>query len=195
MVDADYVPQKDEAVSPNVINGKRLLFAKFSGRWDSGKWSDVGNFIDSKGYWKLLIDRRMYDVNGRYQDLTTIDSREFDPDYVDPTETGKEFKVTQVADNAGVSDIVDNVVERETSRTGTMPTVDYGLNMTGAVGEYQNALNGAEEEDVNDSFGDEEGSCEESDVMFSIGEDVAEVDDDGVEGGVREQRGEEGVSK
>ena len=53
-------------------------------------------------------------------------------------------------------------------------TVDYGLNMTSAVGEYQNALNGMEDVDVNDSFDDEEETDEESDVMFSLGDEGAE---------------------
>lgn len=53
-------------------------------------------------------------------------------------------------------------------------TVDYGLNMTSAVGEYQNALNGMEDVDVNDSFDDEEETDEESDVMLSLGDEVAE---------------------
>ena len=49
---------------------------KFSGNWKakSVKGRNVGNFVNDPGYWKLLIDRRMYDRAGRYQDITPIDS-------------------------------------------------------------------------------------------------------------------------
>lgn len=52
VVDADYVPQKGEAVSPNVINGKRLLLDTVEGIdvnhkdfFDSSQSANVGNII------------------------------------------------------------------------------------------------------------------------------------------------------
>ena len=52
VVDADYVPKEDEAVSPNVINGKRLLFDTVEGInvnhpdfFDSTDNKNVGNIV------------------------------------------------------------------------------------------------------------------------------------------------------
>ena len=41
---------------------------KFCGTLNPNAKKDYGNFADDKGYWKLLIDRRMYDRDGNYQD-------------------------------------------------------------------------------------------------------------------------------
>ena len=117
---------------------------KFSGNWQ--KASDPrGNFIHDKGFWKLLIDRRMYDRNGNFQDLTPVDAAGFEPHMVDPKWTGSQFTVTQVADDAGVERIRDAVIKTESTRTdGGMPTVDYSLSMEDAVRNYRRAR-GAEE--------------------------------------------------
>ena len=37
-----------------------------------------GNFVHDPGYWKLLIDRRMYDRAGKYQWLDSVTSEDCD---------------------------------------------------------------------------------------------------------------------
>ena len=37
-----------------------------------------GNFVHDPGYWKLLIDRRMYDRAGKYQWLDPVTSEDCD---------------------------------------------------------------------------------------------------------------------
>lgn len=129
------------------VNGERYLEycrrlghrPKFSGSWDAEKGTrttKVGNFVDSKGYWKLLIDRRMYGVDGKFQDLTPVDSEGFKPEYTDSELTKKEFVVTKVADEGGVQRIVDRSIAKMISRTGEMPNVDYNLSMEEAVKRY-----------------------------------------------------------
>lgn len=128
------------------VNGERYLEycrrmgfkPKFCGKLD-GKAKDNGNFTDNKGFWKLLIDRRMYDTRGVYQDLTVVDMQDFNPDLVDPEQTAKEFEVTRVADEAGTQEIVDRVIERENSRLGGSARVNYGLTLDKAVELYQTA--------------------------------------------------------
>lgn len=128
------------------VNGERYLEycrrlgfkPKFCGKLD-GKAEDNGNFTDNKGFWKLLIDRRMYDTRGVYQDLTVVDMQDFNPDLVDPEQTAKEFKVTRVADEAGTQEIVDRVIERENNRLGGSARVNYGLTLDKAVELYQTA--------------------------------------------------------
>ena len=129
------------------VNGERYLEycrrlghrPKFSGSWDAEKGTrttKVGNFVDSRGYWKLLIDRRMYGVDGKFQDLTPVDSEGFKPEYTDSELTKKEFVVTKVADEGGVQRIVDRSIAKMISRTGEMPNVDYNLSMEEAVKRY-----------------------------------------------------------
>ena len=128
------------------VNGERYLEycrrlgfkPKFCGKLD-GKAEDNGNFTDNKGFWKLLIDRRMYDTRGVYQDLTVVDMQDFNPDLVDPEQTAKEFEVTRVADEAGTQEIVDRVIERENNRLGGSARVNYGLTLDKAVELYQTA--------------------------------------------------------
>lgn len=128
------------------VNGERYLEycrrlgfkPKFCGKLD-GKAEDNGNFTDDKGFWKLLIDRRMYDTRGVYQDLTVVDMQDFNPDLVDPEQTAKEFEVTRVADEAGTQEIVDRVIERENNRLGGSARVNYGLTLDKAVSLYQTA--------------------------------------------------------
>ena len=128
------------------VNGERYLEycrrlgfkPKFCGKLD-GKSEDNGNFTDNKGFWKLLIDRRMYDTRGVYQDLTVVDMQDFNPDLVDPEQTAKEFQVTRVADEAGTQEIVDRVIERENNRLGGSARVNYGLTLDKAVELYQTA--------------------------------------------------------
>ena len=119
------------------VNGRRYaeycrrlgICPKFSGRLVDGVWEDVGNFIDDKGYWKLLIDRRMYDTKGNFQDLTSINSDGFTMDLVDPEKNREQFFISQVAEDNAVNEITDAVREKEKERMrGKEVSVDYSLN-------------------------------------------------------------------
>lgn len=128
------------------INGKRYLEycrrlgfrPKFSGKWDKGdKWSSDGDFTQDKGYWKLLVDRRMYDVDGNFQGLTPVSVSGYSTELTDPKHNAKEFVTTQVADDQGAVDIANEVYEAESKRTEKgMPQVDYNMDMSAAVAEY-----------------------------------------------------------
>lgn len=117
------------------VNGARYLEycrrlgrkPKFSGRWDTTDETlmNIGNFMDSKGYWKLLIDRRMYDVNGKYQGLTPVDSSGHDTHDADPRWTKDHFLVTRVADDTATKGIVSKAMERERERMGDNPAPNY----------------------------------------------------------------------
>ena len=127
------------------INGIRYLEycrrlgykPKFCGKLDGKPAKDFGNFADDKGYWKTLIDRRMYGVDKKFQDLTPVTAENFTTDLVDPVETAKEFIVTTVADERGTQTIVDSALAMEESRGG-VATVDYGLSMQDALDVYNN---------------------------------------------------------
>lgn len=139
------------------VNGKRYLEycrrlgfkPKFTGNWKTKNTEEAekGNFADSPGYWKLLIDRRMYDTNGKYQGLDAVDSAGFEPSLVDPQETGKEFIVTKVADDAGVEEITDDVIETETKRTGKIATVNYDTDIAKAAAKYNETYQKSVEEE------------------------------------------------
>ena len=137
------------------INGARYaeycrrlgICPKFSGKWgNGGKWTDEGNFIDQPGYWKLLIDRRMYDVNGNFQDLTPTNSDGFSTDLVDPAKTQEEYVSTQVADDEGTKRIVSNVLDVERKRAALagreLPQANYDMNLNDAVKAYNKTRSG-----------------------------------------------------
>ena len=108
---------------------RRLGFSpKFSGNHEGANPNEFGNFTNDKGYWKLLVDRRMYDINGEFQDLDPVTTKDYTNELVHPSDTHKKFKVSQVADAKATSKIVDRVIEKETERFGgEMPMVDYTL--------------------------------------------------------------------
>ena len=66
------------------INGFRFrsycyslgLTPRFTGVNSAGKHLGYGDFSDSKGYWKTLIDRPMYDRSGKYRDQQTMNVTE-----------------------------------------------------------------------------------------------------------------------
>lgn len=125
------------------INGVRYLEycrrlgykPKFCGKLDGKPAKDFGNFVDDKGYWKTLIDRRMYGIDKKFQDLSPVTAENFTTDLVDPVETAKEFIVTRVADEQGTQTIVDSALAKEESRGG-VATVDYDLSMEEALDAY-----------------------------------------------------------
>ena len=121
---------------------------KFTGKWSAeGKRdSSEGDFSKDRGYWKLLIDRRMYGRDNKFQDLTPVDVSKFTPDLLDRSKIRERFAPTQVADDAGVQDIVSKVMETERGRTdGGIPTVDYGMSMEDAVKNYRRTIGASEE--------------------------------------------------
>lgn len=110
---------------------------KFSGRWKEGKSNiNEGNFLSDPGFWKLLIDRRMYDRNGNYQWLDPVSSEGFEGSLIDPSDIEKEFIVTQVADDEGAERIASNVQKQEAERIGGASTVNYNLSMAQAVNAF-----------------------------------------------------------
>ena len=127
------------------VNGNRYLEycrrlgiqPKFVGQLNDKAKKRFGNFADEKGYWKLLIDRRMYDTAGRFQDLTPVSTDNYTPDLVDPEITEQEFNVTKVADDAGVERIADRTMATEEKRPGGIATVDYDMDLNSAVRAYE----------------------------------------------------------
>ena len=107
---------------------RRLGFSpKFSGIHDK-TYNNTGNFTNDKGYWKLLVDRRMYDIHDKFQDLDPVTSEDYTNELVHPDNTNKEFVISEVADAKATNKIVDRVIEKETERFGgEMPMVDYTL--------------------------------------------------------------------
>ena len=130
------------------INGRRYVEycrrlgyrPKFSGDWKAGNF-DTGNFVDAPGYWKLLIDRRMYDREGKYQWLDPVDSSAFDSSLVNPLETQQEFHVTTVADDAGAESIAQDVYKEQGERgTGKVASVDYEKSLDEVVDGFETAM-------------------------------------------------------
>ena len=124
-----------DGTNPADVNSERYLEycrrmgtrPKFCGNWrgETPKF-DAGYFIDDKGYWKLLIDRRMYDREGNFQDITPVETEGIRPEFLDPEETGKKYHVTQVADDLGIGDVVDRTLEQERTRMGGDVRVTHG---------------------------------------------------------------------
>ena len=173
------------------INGIRYLEycrrlgykPKFCGKLDGKPAKDFGNFADDKGYWKTLIDRRMYGVDKKFQDLTPVTAENFTTDLVDPVETAKEFIVTTVADERGTQTIVDSALAMEESRGG-VATVDYDLSMQEALDAY----NGVDFKITEENFPEVSEKIiadmqkEIKDVQFSIIGEVAALRDNTSEG-------------
>ncbi len=71
---------------------------------------------------------------GKYQDITPIDSEGFRGDMIDPAKTADRFHVTEVADEEGARRVVDAVQESERERLGgTDAAVDYGWRLSEKV--------------------------------------------------------------
>ena len=161
---------------------------KFIGRWGDKVTEENmndGNFVHDPGYWKLLIDRRMYDRNGEYQWLDPVTSENFEPDLVNPLKTGKEFNITQVADDKDAEDIAERVYNNMAERDGGVAKVDYGKPLGQIMDEYDAALSAGVQANVKlteaeeDALDDMEESMEEEDegsgVLFSTSEEIEEL--------------------
>jgi hypothetical protein len=130
------------------VNGERYLEycrrmgfrPKFCGIAD-GKREDTGNFVNDKGYWKLLIDRRMYKCDGNFQDLTPVTVDGFSTDLIDRDVIEKRVPVTRVANGDETNGIVDQVQEAERQRglnsKQFVPQVNYDMSFDKAAERYQ----------------------------------------------------------
>ena len=161
---------------------------KFSGRWGEKVTEENmndGNFVHDPGYWKLLIDRRMYDRNGKYQWLDPVTSENFEPDLVNPLKTGEEFNITQVADDKDAEDIAERVYNNMAERDGGVAKVDYSKPLDKIMDEYDAALSAGVQANVKltdaeeDALGDMEEAMEEEaedgGVLFSTSEEIEEL--------------------
>lgn len=102
---------------------------------------DAGNFCEDMGYWKLLIDRRMYDTKGKFQDLTPVSVEGFETDMVNPDKNAEQFDVTRVADEEASKRIVDQVIANEKKNLpGGQLTVDYDLTLDEALKTYKQTV-------------------------------------------------------
>lgn len=169
------------------INGKRYVEycrrmgykPKFSGRWGKGTTDanmNEGNFVHDPGYWKLLIDRRMYNTKGEYQWLDPVSSDNFSTDLVNPAETGKEFHVTRVADDIAAEEIADKTYNMMNERTeGGVPEVDYNKPLEQIMDEYDAAM--AKGKEIGVKLDEDVDAAVENDgeVMFSIRQKPAPV--------------------
>ena len=82
------------------------VIPRFSGMTSNGDKMSYGDFTKSKGYWKLLIDRRMYDRSGKYRDQQAVTAT-FNAEFFDQQVQAGRFAAT----NAIVNDnIIDKTV-------------------------------------------------------------------------------------
>lgn len=154
------------------INGKRYVEycrrmgykPKFSGDWKTKDESkqNVGNFVHDPGYWKLLIDRRMYDRAGKYQWLDPVSSEDFNTDLINPMETQHEFHVTTVADDAAADSIASKVFEEERRRSPNgFAYAQYTKPMDQVLDDFEDAMAGnvrfsTDDRAIEDQEGDED---------------------------------------
>lgn len=61
------------------------IVPRFSGVDSKGKKLGFGNFTADKGYWKLLIDRKMYNNDGTYHEPSRINVTNFSVKTLDPS--------------------------------------------------------------------------------------------------------------
>lgn len=144
------------------INGSRYIeycrrlgiIPKFSGIWGDNVHESTGDFTGDKGYWKLLIDRRMYDLNGDYQGMSPIDVSGFNTDMLDQAKTHDRFMVTQAATDEGVKEIVAKTRQQELERFGgNAPTVEYGKGLDETINpgrQFSTTRRGGEEDGMRD---------------------------------------------
>lgn len=115
------------------INGFRFrsycyslgLTPRFTGINSAGKHLGYGDFSDSKGYWKTLIDRPMYDRSGKYRDQQTMNVTELSGSISEENagmlspEYGREFW----GENAQTPDtgVAARAAERYLERNGEKP--------------------------------------------------------------------------
>ena len=88
--DSVYKETYEEGEIPASVNGKRFMeycaalgvTPRFSGYNDKGAYNESKDFTNEEGYWKVLIDRSMYNKDGSYHiqkpiNITDVDSSYF----------------------------------------------------------------------------------------------------------------------
>ena len=94
------------------------LYPRFSGYDAKGVYHADKDFSQHPGYWKMLIDRRVYNNDGTYHEQKPIDVTKFDASFLLREESAK--GITQpslINDPAKVKGIVDKSVEEIEQRT------------------------------------------------------------------------------
>ena len=126
---------------------------KFCGINNTGDVKGVADFTELPGYWKVLVDRRMYDTKGRYQGLTPISlvnkgstQRGFLNELITPegikareeeyAKMGLDYKVTRLADAVGARKIADRV----RTSMGDLYNIDRASDGETALAEYKASI-------------------------------------------------------
>ena len=100
--------------------------------------SNKGYFIDEPGYWKVLIDRRMYDTNGNYQSITPVDITNFDVNTLSSAWNQEQFGDSYELKDADVQSIADAVENQwQNERVYDTYTFNYGADPTEALNNWK----------------------------------------------------------
>ena len=100
--------------------------------------SNKGYFIDEPGYWKVLIDRRMYDTNGNYQSVTPVDITNFDVNTLSSAWNQEQFGDSYELKDADVQSIADAVENQwQNERVYDTYTFNYGADPTEALNNWK----------------------------------------------------------
>ena len=78
------------------------LTPRFTGINSSGNNIGYGDFSDSTGYWKTLIDRPMYNNDGTYREQQKVNVTELSPEMLTPEYGKKQWDGYQVAEPSDV---------------------------------------------------------------------------------------------
>lgn len=106
------------------VNGERFveycaslgLYPRFSGFHEDNVNVNYGDFTKVPGYWKLLIDRRMYDRNGNYREQQRINVTGLDLDYLSPTWAKEKYGDVMQKDSTPMGEIHERVAEKVIDR-------------------------------------------------------------------------------
>ncbi len=132
----------------------------FSG-WDSkGNYNAELDFTKDHGYWKVLIDRCMYNNDGTYHKQSAVNLSDVDLDMLDSKMMREEVsKPLQVNNPEKTADIANRSIARITSETGeaykpntkySIPTEDPDIRYSFAPEEAARSYMAEIAEDVND---------------------------------------------
>ena len=100
--------------------------------------SNKGYFIDEPGYWKVLIDRRMYDTNGNYQSVTPVDITNFDVNTLSSAWNQEQFGDSYELKDADVQSIADAVENQwQNERVYDTYTFNYGADPIEALNNWK----------------------------------------------------------
>ena len=118
VVDADYVPQEGEAVSPNVVDGKRLLFDTVEGIDVNSK--DFFDSTDSHNVGNILVTYN--------EEQTRIAMQDPFVDYIIPFHTGIR---ADILEQKGIGDWVNykNYQSERVEKDGKLKKVKKGINI------------------------------------------------------------------